>query len=216
MAAKLFTQHGEEVRMQDGTTGSVLFLNAAGQLTEDNASIIFNDTTNVLTTLINAKQSVEPHGFHNLQNSSVAAGTDTACATNTQFVSSVFIPVNKTITGIAYLVGSTGGTDKAYGVLYDASGTALAFSSTTSGGVTVGSAASVTAMDLTATYAAKGPAMFYVGVSVNGATAKIRTVPANLSSGIYGGTVTQTHGTVGNITPPTTFTANTAPYLYVY
>ena len=215
MTAKLVSRDGHEVRMEGNTSGSVVFVDGSGIPSED-ANFNFNATTHVLTSLVNARQSVEPAGFHNLQNSSVAAGTDTACATNTQFVSSVFIPVNKTITGIAWLVGSTGGTDKAYGVLYDASGNALGFSTTASGGVTVGSAASVMTMDLTATYAAKGPAMFYIGVSVNGATAKVRTVPANLGAGIYAGTVTQTHGTVGAITPPTTFTANTAPYLYVY
>lgn len=216
MTAKLVTRSGHEVRVENGTAGSVLFIDSSGIITEDNAGLSYTDSTNVLSAIINAQQATEPHGFHNATLTSVAGGTDTACATNTQFVTSVFIPVNKTITGIAWLVGSVGGTDKAYGVLYSAGGTAVASSATASGGATVGSAASVMAMDLTATYAAKGPAMYYIGVSANGATAKIRTVPANLGFGIYAGTVTQTHGSVGNITAPTTFTANTGPYAYVY
>jgi hypothetical protein len=66
------------------------------------------------------------------------------------------------------------------------------------------------------TYAAKGPAMYYVGVSASGATAKLRTVPANLSFGIFAGQVSQTHGVVAAITAPTTFTAGKGPYVYVY
>ena len=215
-ALKLFTRQGVECRVQDGTAGSVIFLDSSGSPTEDNAGLNYNDTTNILSAIMNVGQTVEPHGFSNVQYSSVTAGTDTACATNTQFVTSVFLPCNKTITGVAYLVGSVGGTDKVYAALYDASGALCGNSTVGSGGVTVGTAAQVQTLALTSTYAAKGPAMFYVGISVNGATAKVRTVPVYQDFGIYGNTVSQAHGTVAAIAAPSTFTANKAPYVFVY
>ena len=216
MAAKLYTNYGQEARVQDGTAGSVLFLASDGQLTEDNSNFSYNDTTNTLTAKANLAQATEPHGFCNKDVVSATGGTDTAFADGTQFVTSIFIPVNKTITGIAYLVGSVGGTDKVYAVLYDADGAVLANSSLTDGGATAGTAAQIQTLALTATYAAKGPALFYVGISANGGTAKIRTVPAHMQSGIYAGSVAQTHGTVAAITEPVTFTADKAPYVFVY
>ena len=216
MAAKLQTNYGQDVRLQDATAGSVLFANSAGELTEDNSNFNYTDSTNVLVVKANLVQATEPHGFYNITYSSVVAGTDTAFADGTQFVTSIFIPVNKTITGVAYLVGSVGGTDKVYAVLYDADGAVLANSSLTGGGATVGTAAQIQTLDLTATYAAKGPALFYVGISANGGTAKLRTVPVYLGFGIYANSVSQTHGTVAAITEPVTFTAGKAPYVYVY
>lgn len=160
-------------------------------------------------------QAVAPSGFANWQPIAATSGTDTAFADGTQFVTSLWVPVNFTITNISYLIGSVGGTDKVYAVLYDASGTNLANSSLTGGGATVGTAANIQTLALTATYAAKGPAMYYVGISANGATAKLRTVPAHCQAGLFAGSVAQAHGTVAAITEPTTFTADKAPVVFV-
>ena len=161
-------------------------------------------------------QAVEPAGFANWQPIAATSGTDTTPANGTQFVSSLWLPANKTITGVGYLIGSVGGTDKVYAALYSASGALLANSSVSGGGATVGTAANVQTLAFTSTYAAKGPALYYVGISMNGNTARLRTVPAHTQAGIYAGQVSQTHGTVAAITAPTTFTADKAPVLFVY
>jgi len=158
----------------------------------------------------------QPTGVSNWQPIAATSGTDTAFANGTQFVTSVFIPANMTITGVAFLIGSVGGTDKAYVVLYDSAGNPLANSVLTGGGTTVGTAANIQAIDFTATYAAKGPGRFFIGISANGATAKLRTVPAFTQGGIWAGSVSQTHGTVAAITAPSTFTADKAPVAFVY
>ena len=161
-------------------------------------------------------QATAPHGFANWVPASATDGTDTACADGTQFVSSIFLPVNKTLTGVTFLIGSVGGTDKVYVVLYDADGAVLANSALTAGGATLGTAAQTQAVAFTATYAAKGPRMYYVGISVNGNTGKLRTLPAYRSGGLYAGSVSQTHGTVAAITEPVTFTADKAPAVFLY
>lgn len=161
-------------------------------------------------------QATAPHGFCNWPATTATSGTDVFFADGTQYVTSIFLPVNKTLTGVTYLVGSVGGTDKVYVVLYDADGAVLANSSLTTGGATAGTAAQYQAVAFTATYAAKGPRMYYVGISGNGNTAKLRTVPAYTSGGIFAGSVSQVHGTVAAITEPVTFTADKAPVCFLY
>lgn len=158
-------------------------------------------------------QATAISGAHNLQITGATNGTDTAFADGTQFVTSIFLPVNFVCTNIEYLVGSVGGTDKVYGVIYDADGAVLANTSLTAGGATVGTAAQIQQLALTATEALVGPALYYVGISANGATAKIRTAPAYLGASLWGGSVSQAHGTVAAITEPVTFTADKAPYV---
>lgn len=157
-----------------------------------------------------------PTGVPNWINPTATSGTDTAFADGTQFVTSIWLPVNMTLTGFTYLIGTVGGTDKVYVVLYSSAGAVLANSSLTGGGATVGTAAQTQAVAFTATYAAVGNRRYYVGVSANGATAKLRTVPAFCSGGLFAGSVAQTHGTVAAITAPTTFTADKAPIGFLY
>jgi hypothetical protein len=160
-----------------------------------------------------------PHGFANWQPAAANSGTDTTPADGTQFVTSLFIPVDKTLTGAAYLIGSVGGTNKVYAVLYNSAGTNVANSSLTGGGATVGTTATVQTLAFTSAYAAKGPGLFYVGISINGTTARLQTVPVGTQSGILAGSVSQTQGTtptVAAITAPTTFTADKAPVAFVY
>lgn len=174
--------------------------------------------TGAVTTTGGIAQATAPHGFANWQPVAATSGSDTTPADGTQFVTSIFIPANKTITNINYLIGSVGGTNVVYGVIYDAAGTNVKNTSLTSGGATVGTAANVQTLALTSTYAAKGPALYYVGISINGNTARLRTVPAHTQSGIFAGSVSQTQGvspTVAAITPPTTFTADKAPVVYL-
>ena len=172
--------------------------------------------TGVTTVTGGIAQAAAYSGAHNIAPATATSGTDTACADGTQFVSSVYLPANITLTGAKFLVGSVGGTDKVYVVLYDAAGNVLANSDLTAGGATLGTAAQIQAVAFTGTYAATGPKMVYVGVSVNGATGKLRTVPAFCGGAIWAGSVSQAHGTVAAITPPTSFTADKAPHVVLY
>jgi hypothetical protein len=176
--------------------------------------------TGVTTLTGGIAASVGYGGAHNALPATATSGTDTTPADGTQYVSSIWIPANITLTGVKYLVGSVGGTNKVYAVLYSKAGAVLANTSITGGGATVGTAAQLQTMAFSpGTYAAVGPALHFVGVSINGATARIRTVPAYCGGSIMSGTVSQTHGTsptVAAITPPTAFAADTAPFLSVY
>jgi len=141
------------------------------------------------------------------------AGNDNACTNGDVYWAPIFIPCNTTITGIAYLIGSVGGTDKVIAALYSSTGTLLANSALA--GATVGTAANMQAVDFTATYAAKGPALYYVALQFNGTTAKFRThtIPGMK---FVTGSVAGTFGTLAAITPGTTYTANKAPIAVTY
>lgn len=115
--------------------------------------------------------------FHStFDNNTATSGTDTSCDNGGIWAASVFIPANCTLTGIQYLVGSTGGTDSVVVGLYNNAGTLVANSALA--GATVGTAAQVQQVAFTATYAAVGPARYFVAVQFNGTTAKLRTIPA--------------------------------------
>jgi hypothetical protein len=139
-------------------------------------------------------------------------GTDTAGINGTVFISELFVPAAGTFTGISYLIGSVGGTDKVVVMLFDATG-ALVANSALDSSVTVGTNATFQRVPFTAAYRAVGPAKYYVGIQFNGTTAKLRTH----AFGDHDTTsVSQTFNTPVAITPPTTFTASVGPYSMPY
>jgi len=158
--------------------------------------------------------SVKPYNIGTWQVVAATGGTDSACTNGDAYCGSIQVPGNCTITGISYLVGSVGGTDKVVVSLHDATGALLANSALA--GATVGTAAQVQAVALTAPYAAVGPATYFVALTFNGTTAKFRTVPAYCQAGVMGNSVTQTFGTAATFTAPTTFTADKVPVAFVY
>lgn len=158
--------------------------------------------------------SLKPYNTRTWQAITATSGTDTACTNGTAYVGSIQVPGNVTITGVRYLVGSVGGTDKVIVSLHDAAGNLLANSDPA--GTTVGTTAQVQAVALTAPYAAVGPATYFVGLTFNGTTAKFRSVPAHTDGGVIGNSVTQTFGTPATFTAPTTFTADKVPVLSIY
>lgn len=168
------------------------------------------------TTELGLTPASAPTGVANWQPIAATSGTDTTPANGTQFVTSIFLPWNMTLTGVSYLIGSVGGTDRAYVVLYDSSGAVLANSTLASSGTVVGTAANVQALPFTSTYEAKGGRRYFVGLSMNGNTARFRSVPAHTQAGLWAGQVEQTHATVAAITPPSTFTADKAPVIFLY
>lgn len=133
----------------------------------------------------------------------LSTGTDTAMADGQTHFKAVQIPVSGNLTGVQYLIGSVGGTDKVISVLYDDKGNVLTTSALA--GTTVGTANTVQLLAFTTPYSVVGPGKYHIGVQQNGATGKIRTMTAGLfakANIATGGTF----GTVIAITPPTTGT----------
>jgi hypothetical protein len=168
------------------------------------------------TTELGVTPASAPTGVPTWHPPTATSGTDTTPADGTQFVASIFIPWNMTLTGVAYLLGSVGGTNRVYAVLYDSTGAVLANSTLASAGTVAGTLATNQELAFTAPVAVKGGRRYFIGISMNGNTARLRTVPAQTQAGMWAGQVAQTHGTVAAITPPATFTADKAPIAYVY
>lgn len=130
----------------------------------------------------------------------------------TRYYASVSLGQAKTITGIAALIGATGGTDKFIYELHDSTGALVA--TTTTSGVTVGTANTWQQIAFTAPYSAKA-GVYYVAVQLNGTTARLATLNSPTNP-ILTGSATGTFGTGAAITPPTTYTAATGPVTMLY
>ena len=140
------------------------------------------------------------------------AGTDSACTNGVTYFVELNVPYNKTLTGVAYQVGSVGGTDKVIATLYSSAGAVLANSAVA--GATVGTAAEIQSVAFESTYAAVA-GRYYVGLTFNGTTAKFRTYPIP-GSLFIAGSEAETFGTVTAITPGSTFAADKGPLCYAY
>lgn len=147
---------------------------------------------------------------------SLTAGTDVTPVAGTRYTCSIFIPHSMTLTGIGYLIGTAGGTDKAIAELHDADGTLLANSAVA--GVTVGTLATFQELPFTAPVEVVGPGLYFLSITMNGTTARLRTIPTALgvSQTALAKSATGTFGTVGALAAPTTFTAGVGPIAYTY
>lgn len=147
---------------------------------------------------------------------SLTAGTDVTPVAGTRYTSEILVPYNMTMTGIGYLIGTAGGTDKAIVELHDANGTLLAYSAVA--GVTVGTLATFQEIPFTAPVEVIGPQKYYLSVTMNGTTARLRAIATALgvSQTLTTKSATGTFGTVGDLTVPTTFTADVGPIAYTY
>ncbi len=147
---------------------------------------------------------------------SLTGGTDKAAVDGTRFTCSLFVPHITIATGIGYLIGSVGGTDKAIAELHDANGVLIATSAVA--GTTVGTAATMQNLDFTAPVEIMGPGWYFLSITMNGTTAKLRTLAAAtaMASIALTKSATGTFGTVGDLTIPSTFTADVGPIAYIY
>ena len=148
---------------------------------------------------------------------SVTGGNDTAPTSGPRWFTEVQIPYNVTLTGIAFLVGSVGGTDSVVVDLYNSAGTLVAssISDPTSGAAAIVAAtATIQSVPFTATYAATA-GKHYISIAFNGTTARFRTytIPG---SPFVADTQAGTFRTAASITPGTTFTANEGPISMTY
>lgn len=146
------------------------------------------------------------------------SGTDTTPAEKKLFVTSVWIPSFKICKGIGYLVGSVGGTNKAVAGLFNSAGLVVAKTSETTEGTLVGTAAEIQEIAFTSEYAAAAPGLYYIGITMNGNTARLRSIPTNTAgSNIFTTEASlTTKNVLETITPPTTFTGNKGPVAWVY
>lgn len=121
------------------------------------------------------------------------------------------------LTGLEYLIGATGGTDKIVGYVFDANG--AAFAHTDTAGDTVGTANAwqqlpfqVSGADAPVTFPA---GTYYLALQLNGTTARVAAYNAPGLT-LVTGSKTGVFGTQGTITPATTYTAATGPVMQPY
>lgn len=146
---------------------------------------------------------------------SLTAGTNTTGIANTVWLTQAFIPAKTTITGLGFLVGGTGGTDKCVLSIYSSTGALLGNTTVAGGGTTVGTASTYQTIDLATPVVVTGPTYVFLGVNTNGTTAKIQT-DLNTGSKYFGGNAAQTTATPANIAPPNSWTVSTAPFMFTY
>jgi hypothetical protein len=149
------------------------------------------------------------------------SGTDKACSNGARWWVEVDIPYNVTLTGVAYLVGSVGGTDSVVVQLHNSAGVEVATSKKTGAnhGAIVGTAAQFQScpfyVGASATPYTAIAGKYYVSVQFNGTTAKFRTYPIP-GSKFIANTVAGTWDTKADITPGTTFVADDGPIVMTY
>lgn len=200
----------------DVSTSSTEVAVGSSKVTQENLWLI-SETESKVT--VAPSLAANAPGFYAGNWNPVAAtsGTDTTPAEKKLFLTSVYLPVKKTISGIGYLVGSVGGTNKAIAGLFSSEGAKIGNSSETTEGTTVGTAAEQ--QELALTTALTVPAgLYYIGVTMNGNTARLRTIPKNTAgSNVFAGEVTLgTKNVLANVTVPTTFTADKGVVGWVY
>lgn len=139
-------------------------------------------------------------------------GTDSTASATETYIAEIFIPVNTVVTGIQYLVGSVGGTDKAIVALASSAGVVLANSALA--GTTVGTTAAYHRVALTSAYTAVGPAKYFVLLQINGTTCRFRTHTFGAAGAAK--KTAEVFGTLTTVTPPTTFTTALAPIATTY
>lgn len=123
------------------------------------------------------------------------------------------------LTGIEYLIGTVGGTDKVIVELHDSTGALVATSDTT--GVTVGTLGTWQQVPFkpggtgTAAPQTFAAGVYYIALQFNGTTARFDTYNAP-GLALPVGSATGVFGTGASITPPTTYTADLGPVVNPY
>jgi hypothetical protein len=142
-------------------------------------------------------------------------GTNTTLVAGTTYWAEVFIPRNVTLTGIGVLNGATVGTNKWVVGLYGSAGGSVLANSALAGATSSGADA-FQELAFTGTYAAVGPARYWIAFQSDGTTDKARTIAASTFVDVLTKSATGSFGTLPSLTVPTTFTADVGPAAYVY
>jgi len=164
------------------------------------------------TGVTQVSATANPYHYAYMIPEASTSGTNTTPTAELVYVSELRIPCNCTLTGISYLIGGTGGTDSVIAMLFSSEGAVLATSAVA--GTVVGTTATMQRLPFTAPLAVTGPGKYFVGIQLNGNTARIRTQ-------VFGdhatATFAQTFGTPAAMTSvPTTFTTAYGPIAMTY
>lgn len=158
--------------------------------------------------------SASPRNIHSCGRAPPAAtsGTDVTPAVTETYIVEVFVPSNMTITGVTILNGSAVAGN--IGVaLANSAGAVVA--STAAAGVAASGTAAYQLVPFSATYAAVGPATYYILLQNNNTGNRFRAQPAPGNCGASKKTG-ETFGTWTTVTAPTTFTADVGPVASLY
>jgi hypothetical protein len=205
----------------DVTTSDTEVASASAFNVENTVWVISNSRANITVEHREAAASPlsAPAGFYTWQPPTAESGTDTAFAEKKLFMASIFIPVTKTITGVGYLLGAGGGTNKVIAALVNSQGQKVANSSETTEGTVAGTEKTVQELAFVSPFKANGPGQYFIGITANGATAKLRTIPANTAGkNIFTGEISLSTKNVvpSSITVPTEWVAAKGPVAFVY
>lgn len=164
-----------------------------------------------ITPITSGFTSFGTGGITNVLN--VTSGTSVVTVAGTIYWAAVFIPMNVSLTGVIFSIGTTGGTDKWIGALYNSAGTLLANSDLA--GITVGTSNTKQKYVFTSATTVTGPGIYYIALQSNGTTARFLAF-SNATEGFTTGSAAGAFGTLPSVTPGTTYTANVGPYASTY
>lgn len=156
--------------------------------------------------------SVSPRLIHTGGTSIMVStdGNDSTPVATEVYIAEIFVPANCTLTGVANFNGSVASGNIKVG-LADSTGAIVATSASTA----MSGTDAYQRVPFTATYAAKGPATYYVLLFVDNNTARVNTwAIGNFGASKQTGQVYATGFTA--ITAPTTFTTALGPIASVY
>lgn len=152
-------------------------------------------------------------GVTNLINSS--SGASVHPVIGTWYYSSLYVPFNVPLTGLQAPAGSPGGTADSWNVALwpIAGGSAIANS------VLTGTPAPATntkkAFPFVSSLTVPGPGVYIAGVQSSGTTASLLAF-SNAAEGFITGSVAAGFGTVPSLSPASTYTVNTGPFMSTY
>jgi hypothetical protein len=171
------------------------------------------DVTKTYGRVIYSTIPIGPTAYSSFGSSVIGSATSSATA-------SIFVSAPISPTGLAVLVGATGGTDKFIYALYDETGSLLA--TTDTAGTTVSSTANdFQRIAFTSTIGVIPAGRYYMLVQVNGTTATFRRIGTTYLETATGSVTSTTFGTIPTtIVPPTTPTtlygSQIGPIGYLY
>jgi hypothetical protein len=142
-------------------------------------------------------------------------GTNTTLVAGTTYYAEVTVARDVTLTGVGVLNGATVGTNSWVVGLHTSAGGADVAHSALAGTLSSG-ANSFQQIAFTSTYAASGPARYWIAFQSNGTTDTARTVAVSTFIDVFTKSVAGSFGTLPSLTVPTTFTADVGPIAYVY
>ena len=155
--------------------------------------------------------SVSPRLVHSGGTPATAAadGTNSTPSVTETYIGEIFIPCNMTVTGIAVFNGTVV-TGNMFLGLADSTGANVAVTASTAGSGTD----AYQLVPFTSTYAALGPATYFITIQYNNTAARFNTHTV----GTFGAAkkTGDTFGTFTTVTPPTTFTTALANIASLY